>query len=122
MVKYKLFFKEKNIFRYYYYVFGNLNSEPGIIEVNLEKETIEIITPAPNDFLETFTIEDALSLREGINEIRKGNGEPEVTENELKIPKKDTKYYRYGSPAMRDISGKLEKDNKLPENGTVAWN
>lgn len=121
MVKYKLFFKEKNIFKYYYYVFGNLNSEPGIIEVNLEKETIEIITPAPNDFLETFTIEDALSLREGINEIRKENGEPELTENELKIPKKDTKYYRYGSPAMRDISDKLEKDNKLPENGTVAW-
>lgn len=74
MVKYKLFFKEKNIFRYYYYVFGNLNSEPGIIEVNLEKETIEIITPAPNDFLETFTIEDALSLRESINEIRKEKG------------------------------------------------
>lgn len=121
MVKYKLFFKEKNIFRYYYYVFGNLNSEPGIIEVNLEKETIKIITPAPNDFLETFTIEDALSLREGINEIRKENGEPELTENELKIPKKDIKYYRYGSPAMRNISDKLEKDNKLPENGTVAW-
>ena len=121
MVKYKLFFKETNILKYYYYVEGHFDTEPGIIEVNLEKGSIEIITPAPDDYLNTFTVEDALLIRKGLNELRKNSGEPELTEDELEPPKKDVQYYIYGSHAMNGIRERINEDNQTPENGTVAW-
>ncbi len=121
MVKYKLFFHEGNILKYNYYVEGSLHSEPGIIKVNLDKRTIEITKAAPDDFLNTFTVEDAKSLRDGINEIRKENGEPELTEEELPIPEKDGQYYEYGSKAINGIREKINENNEIPESGTVAW-
>lgn len=68
MVKYKQFYKYNEIIKYYYYVEGNISSEPGIIEVNLSKQDINIITPAPNDSLQSFSPEDARMILDGINE------------------------------------------------------
>ena len=121
MVKYKLFFHEGNILKYYYYASGDINSEPGIIEVNLEEGTIEITKAAPNDFLETFTVENAKSLRNSINESRKENGEQELTEEELPLPKKDIQYYFYGSHATRSIKDKINENTEIPESGMAAW-
>lgn len=120
MVKYKLFFRDGNILKYNYYVEGNMKAEPGIIEVNLERGTIDITKAAPYDGLDIFTIEDAKFIRDGINEIRKENGEPELTEDELPLPEKDEEYYVYGSKAMNGIRKKINND-EIPESGTVAW-
>ena len=120
MVKYKLFFRDGNILRYYYYPFGALHFEPGIIEVNLERGTIDITKAAPDDVLDIFTIEDAKFIRDGINKICKENGEPELTEDEMPLPKKDKEYYVFGSEAMKGIRKKINND-EIPESGTVAW-
>ena len=120
MVKYKLFFRDGNILKYNYYVECNMKAEPGIIEVNLERGTIDITKAAPYDGLDIFTIEDAKFIRDGINKICKENGEPELTEDELPLPEKDEEYYVYGSKAMNGIRDKIN-NNEIPENGTVAW-
>lgn len=49
MVTYKQFYKNAEIIKYYYYVEGVTSSEPGIIEVNFTKQSINIIKPAPRD-------------------------------------------------------------------------
>ena len=121
MVKYKQFYKDNKIIKYYYYVEGNLSSEPGIIEVNLSKQSIDIITPSPNDSLESFSPEDARLLLNGINEMRKESGEPLMTEEEAGIPKETSHYFAYGSHAVRDITKIINEQNIIPEKGAVAW-
>lgn len=46
MVIYQLFSKEKDFLKYHYYVEGFLQSEPGIIEVDLKEQKIEIAKDA----------------------------------------------------------------------------
>ena len=121
MVKYILFFNEDDILRYNYYVEGALVLEPGIIEVNLKQKTAEIIKVAQHDSLKTFPVSDAKYLRDGMNEYHREHGEPEITDEELPLPKEDIKYYAYGSKAKNEIEKKIFENQEIPEKGTVIW-
>jgi len=121
MVKYKRFYKDYQIIKYYYYVEGDFSSEPGIIEVNITNQSINIITHAPDDYLRSFTPKDAKIILDGINGMRKEDGRPPITEDEAGIPKETSHYYEYGSHAVRDITKIINEQNIIPEKGTVAW-
>ena len=120
MVTYKQFYKNAEIIKYYYYVEGVTSSEPGIIEVNLTKQSINIIKPSPRDSYKLFTSQDARLIVNSINEMRKEAGEPIMTEEES-IPKETIHYYKYGSHAVNDITKIINEQNRIPTKGTVAW-
>ncbi len=121
MVKYKLFLREDNTIKYYYYSEGFINSKPGIIEINLEKETFKILKVAQFDKLSTFSVLEAKYIRDGLNEIRRENGEPELTDEELELPKEDRNYYKYASFVINDLIDKIFENNEIPEAGTIIW-
>lgn len=121
MVKYELFSRSSEFARYYYYVEGNTASEPGIIEVNLIKHSFEIAKASPNDFIHSYTKKKALQLLHGINEMRKENGVPLMTEEDFKLPKEDEYYYVYGSKAAKDIEKKILEEKVVPKSGSIIW-
>ena len=55
-----------------------------------------------------------------IKEMRKENGEPLLTEEELPTATEESRYYQYASHAINGIGEAYEKGNILNE-GTIAW-
>ena len=120
MVTFRLLYKTENEIRYEYYPEGDKNSMAGLIGINTIQNMIELLQPAEQDRERVIKAEELNSMRDSINEMRKENGEPLLTEEELPTATEDSRYYQYASHAINGIGEAYEKGNILNE-GTIAW-
>lgn len=119
MVTFKLVFKDEHILIYEYYPNG-IEENPGIIEVNLDNQTIEVTKIARSDFETKISVKSLKQMRDSINNMRKENGRPELTEKELPIATEPLVYLFYGSHAKNNIAKAVNSGEPL-EKGMTAW-
>ena len=120
MVTFKLLYKSNTEIRYEYYPEDDKNCNAGLIGINILEDTIELLQPAERDIMHIIKAEELNSMRDSINELRKENGEPLLSEEELPTATEDSKYYWYASHAINKINKAYEEGCVLQE-GTVVW-
>lgn len=120
MVTFKLLYKTDTEIRYEYYPEDDKNSNAGLIGINVVEDTIELLQVAERDRMRIITAEELNSMRDSINEMRKENGTPLLTEEELPTATEDSKYYQYASHTMQKINEAYESGCILEE-GMAAW-
>lgn len=120
MVTYKLTRRDDKTLEYAYYPKGKEDKEPGIIVVDFVEETIRIIKGAEADDEITYPVESFAAMRECINRMRREEGEPELTEEELPTVTEPETCWMYGQHALHDIMDKVNAGD-IPETGTVMW-
>ena len=105
---------------YRYFPENHTDSSPGIISVQLENGDISINTVAEEDFICRTSADELNSMHDAINEMRKENGEPPLTEEELPTATEGDEWYYYADHVIRGIRDEMGNGN-IPENGTIAW-
>ncbi len=105
---------------YRYYPENHTDNPFGVIVVCLENGDVTIDRVAEEDFICRTSADDLNSMRDAINEMRKENGEPPLTEEELPTATEGEEWYYYADHVIRRIREELENGN-IPERGTVAW-
>ena len=105
---------------YRYYPENHIDSPFGIITVYLNIGDVSVDRVAEEDFLCRTSANELNSMRDAINDMRRENGEPPLTEDELPTATKDDEWYYYADHVIRRIKEELENGN-IPEKGTVAW-
>ena len=120
MVTFKILYKTDTEIRYEYYPEDDKNSIAGLIGINVVEDTIELLQPAERDRMRIIKAEELNSMRDSINEMRKENGEPPLSEEELPTATEDSKYYQYAFHAIRKINEAYE-DGRVLEEGMAAW-
>lgn len=120
MVYYRLKEKTEQYIRYEYFPEKHMESEPGIIVIDTDAETIDIEIMAADDSLIKHSMEEQNELRNSVNAMRKEDGQPELTEEEWPTATSEMKYATYGSHAIHDIIKKYD-ENDVPNEGTVMW-
>ena len=79
-----------------------------------------ILLAALVDMKNRTSAKELNEMRDTINEMRKENGEPPLTEEELPMAIEDEEWYQYADYAIRRVKKVMEEGNFL-EKGTVAW-
>ena len=120
MVTFKLLDKTEKEIRYEYFPEDDKNSEAGLIGINIDEESIVVAKPAERDSLMRVLASELNEMRDSINEMRKENGEPLLTEEELPTATEDDVFYCYASHAIRKIKEAYKKGCILEE-GMAAW-
>ena len=120
MVTFKLLDKTGKVIRYEYFPEDDKNSEAGIIGINVDEESIVVVKMAERDSLRHVLASELNEMRDSINEMRKENGEPQLTEEELPTATEDEVFYCYASHAISKIKEAYEKGCVLEE-GMAAW-
>ena len=92
----------------------------GIITLLKGIPDIEIITMAPNDFSREVTLQEVMSLRDSVNDSRKDNGEPPLTEEEWPTPTSGFLKTFYADHAISK-SMKAFKDGVILKEGGAMW-
>ena len=112
MVKWILKNKKDKRLIYEYFPEGDFDSKPGIIMLDTNMGTISVELPAEKDFLSSTTAKELNEMRDAINQMRIGNGEQKLMEDEL--------WYWYGGHAINSIWKVFCEGKELSE-GTVMW-
>lgn len=120
MVYYRLKEKNERYIRYEYYPEKHLDSNPGIIVVDITDETIDIERLADEDFIITHSVQEQNELRDSVNATRKEKGRPELTEEEWPSATSEMQYASYGSHAMHNLMEKINAD-EIPTEGMEMW-
>lgn len=105
---------------YRYYPENHMDSSFGIISIHLNNVGVSIDKVAEEDFLCRTSADELNSMRDAINDMRRENGEPPLTEDELPTATKDEEWYYYADHVIRRIKEELGNGN-IPEKGTVTW-
>lgn len=105
---------------YRYYPENHINSPFGIISIHLNNGDVSIDRVAEDDFLCRTSANELNSMHEAINGIRRENGVPPLTEDELPSATEGDEWYYYADHVIRRIREALENGD-IPEKGTVAW-
>lgn len=121
MVTFVLLYRDGDILRYAYYPNDHQNKRPGIIEINLKTEMIEIIDMAEEDVVTKHSVEEQNMLRDGVNEMRKENGEPELTEEEWPTATEVMEKYFFGDHAISKIIYSIYRKGEIPKKGMSMW-
>lgn len=103
--------------RYEYYPEGNRNLKPGIIKVDLVNQTMDVEVQAETDQLISVSKDGQDELKDFINELRKNDGEAELTEEEWPDMGRSLDYYLYASAAMEKIAEGLN-DGEVVKDGS----
>ncbi len=120
MLEFKLISKENGVYIYEYYPDGNFSKKPGIVKLDTNKQKIELVVMAEEDFVRIITAEELNESRESMNKLRQEEGLPPFTEVEWPLEKEDIEHYFYGS----HVVNKIWEDfigNTMKEEGMVAW-
>ena len=120
MLKFKLISKENGIYIYEYYPEGDFSKKPGIVKLDTNKEEIEVVVMAEEDFVRIITAEELNVSRESMNKLRQEEGDPPLTEEEWPLAKEDEEYYLYASPMIAKICDDFAAGD-LKEEGMIAW-
>lgn len=82
MVTFKLVEENEQYLIYWYFPNGQEDSDYGIILLDKLSGTIEIQKMAANDFSHIVTISEQNEMRDSVNEMRKEEGRPPLSEDE----------------------------------------
>lgn len=104
---------------YRYFPENHRDCKSGIFSISLATGEVLLEAVAEEDYICRASASGLNAMRDDINEMLAGNGEPLLTEEELPIATDDEWYY-YADHAIRKVRDELEK-NIIPEKGTVAW-
>ena len=85
MVTFRLIEETDQYLTYWYFPNGNEDEMYGIILIDKLNETVEIQKMAHDDFSHIVTVDEQNELRNSINEMRKEEGLPLLTEEEWKL-------------------------------------
>ena len=105
---------------YKYFPENHTDSSPGIISVQLENGDISINTVAEKDFICRTSADELNLMHDAINEMRKENGEPPLTEEELPTATESDEWYYYADHVICRIRDEMRNGN-IPKSGTIAW-
>ena len=120
MVSFVIDSKDSTKVVYRYYPENNIDSPFGIISAQLINGNVSIDKVAEEDFLCRTSADDLYSIRDAINEMRRENGEPPLTEDDLPTVTEGDEWYYYADHVIQRIRGELENGD-VPEKGTLAW-
>jgi len=120
MVTFRLIEENEQYLVYWYFPDGHENDEQGIILLDKLNETIEIQKIATNDFSHIVTVEEQNELRDSVNDMRKEEGLPLLTEEEW--PSATTEFTKtfFADHAINKILESYNSGNILRE-GMSAW-
>lgn len=105
---------------YKYFPENHRESAYGVFSISLTNGDVELEVVAEEDHLCRTSAKELNEMRDAINEMRKENGEPPLTEEELPTATEDEEWYQYADHAIRRVK-KVMKEGNLLEKGTVAW-
>lgn len=105
---------------YRYYPENHMDLSFGLVSVCLENGDATIDVAAEEDFICRTSTDELNSMRDAINEMRKENGNPPLTEEESPTATESNEWYYYADHVIRRLKEELENGN-IPEKGTVAW-
>lgn len=120
MVTFRLISKTDREVLYEYYPEDEKDSSPGLIEIDIEENTIEVIKMAECDSVRIIEATELNAMRGNIDSVRGENGEASLSEDELPTATEDCKYYRYASYVISKISEAYNRGIIL-ENGMAMW-
>lgn len=120
MVTFKLLYRADKEIRYEYFPEDDKNCSAGIIGINVDEESIFVVQPAEKDMLRCVPFDDLNAMRDSINEMRRENGEPPLSEEELPTAKEDDVFYYYDSHAINKIA-EAYNHGEILEHGMAAW-
>lgn len=120
MVTFNIESKETDKVTYRYFPENHYESAYGVFSISLVNGDIVLEVVAEEDFLCRTSAQELNEMRDAINEMRKENGEPPLTEEELPTATEDEEWYQYADHAIRRVKEEMEK-GIIPESGTVAW-
>ena len=103
-----------------YFPENHRDSAPGVFSISLTTGEVVLDVVAEEDFICRTSAEELNAMRDAINEMRKENGKPPLTEEELPIATEDEEWYYYANHAIRKVKEELKK-GITPEKGTIAW-
>lgn len=124
MVTFKLMEVNGNIAVYHYWVENNEKESPddyGSLAFDMETKNSETPEVAPGDCWNTLTVEDLMKEREWMNQQRKEEGRPPLTDGEYPLPKHDLHFTNYGQMAYVEIKRAFERMGELPKDGGNIW-
>ena len=120
MVKFILKEKIGTTFTYEYFPEDDTSKEAGIIVVDVSAGSVNIEKVAEKDF-ECFTsVEELNEMRDAINEMRKENGKPPLTEEECSSTPEDSAWYFYADHAINKLCD-LFNNGEEPTEGVSMW-
>ena len=108
---------EKALFRYY--PEGDLKGF-GLFILDKQTSITTLIELAEMDSIEEISVEELLSFRDAINEMRELNDRPLLTEEEYPIPTEPEIHIQYADHAMNHVLGAFSQGLVL-ERGQVHW-
>lgn len=120
MVYFEITTRAENCITYAYYPEGDKSAKPGVIELNTATGQAVLVAPAEEDYLCGTSVDELNALRTAIDEMRKEEGLPPLTEEELPRATKDQSWYAYADHAIRRITEEYQQGTAL-EQGTVMW-
>ncbi len=120
MVIFELTQRSDSFIRYAYYPEGDKSKKPGTIEIDVKAESIYVVVPAELDRKRIATASEINLLRDAINEMRREQGEPDLTEEELPSATEDEELYFYADMAIQRIVEAYNAGTVL-EKGSSMW-
>lgn len=120
MVKFKLVEENGKFITYWYYPEADEDNGHGVIIIDKEQETIDIAELAPDDFSHEVSIKEQNLMRDSVNEMRKEDGMPELTEEEWPSAKGPFTSTFYADHAVTKICEAYDTGEVLQE-GISQW-
>ena len=120
MVTFAIECKDATKVVYRYFPENHMDSSFGVISVQLENGDISLDVVAEEDFVCITSAVELNEMRDAINEMRRENGEPPLTEEELPTATEDDEWYYYADHVIRRIRDDMEKGS-IQEKATVVW-
>ncbi len=105
---------------YWYFPNGKEERGHGVIVIDKLKEDISITQLAPDDYSRFVSLDEQNKMRNSVNNMRKTNGNQELTEKEWPSPKEEFTITSFADHAVLKI---LEDYNsgEILKNGIVVW-
>ncbi len=117
MVYFEMFYNENGIIRYHYWVEGNKEKRPGVIEIDLHNETIGIKLSAEDEWERVVTAEELNNFAKAVNDERISDGlEPILDEDAIY----DGISHYYADHVISELKKSYDKGNLL-EKGYCHW-
>ena len=101
MVTFRLIEETDQYLIYWYFPNGNEDEMYGIILIDKLNETVEIQKMAHDDFSHIVTVDEQNELRNSVNDMRKEEGLPLLTEEEW--PSATTEFTKTFLPIMQSV-------------------
>ena len=120
MVSFELKEVTDSVAIYWYYLENDKETGYGILTLDKKNGYVSITKMAQNDFSRVISVEELNSLRNSVNDMRKENGEPELTEEEWPSSTEPEISTFYADHVMRKLVDAF-KNGTLLESGSAIW-